>query len=149
MNSSGIDTSTRSPSTAHKLIKVENQQYDDDKPTDSKLQHNSTILSSQQDASAQKSGDGSADPRQGVNKSQISVDVISESAAPGHPVSPVSDSQAYEFKIQTGAHSLSSTDSDMTKAIHAANKEVLDSPPNLISPKGSGHGDKPLLTVID
>ena len=38
-------------------------------------------------------------------------------------------------KIQTGAHSLSSTDSDMQKAINAAKKEILDSPPNLISPK--------------
>lgn len=43
---------------------------------------------------------------------------------------------------------MSSTDSDMTKAIHAANKEVLDSPPNLISPKGSNQPDG-LLTVVE
>jgi hypothetical protein len=32
MNSSGIETSGRSPSTGHKLIKVENQQFDPDQP---------------------------------------------------------------------------------------------------------------------
>jgi hypothetical protein len=53
------------------------------------------------------------------------------------PVSPVSDQPiGFESKIQTGAHSLSSTDSDMAKAIHAAHKEhALESPPDLISPK--------------
>jgi hypothetical protein len=49
----------------------------------------------------------------------------------------MSDGQGFESRggIQTGAHSLSSTDSDMAKAIHAAHKDVLDSPPDLISPK--------------
>lgn len=77
------------------------------------------------------------------------MDLVPEQPAPGHPVSPVSDSQAYECKIQTGAHSLSSTDSDMTKAIHAANKEVLDSPPDVTSPKAAGQVDGGLLAVVD
>jgi len=66
-----------------------------------------------------------------------------------HPNSPLSEgtANAFEFsKIQTGAHSLSSTDSDMAKVIAAAKNDVLDSPPNLISPKA---GMMPLLTVID
>lgn len=50
--------------------------------------------------------------------------------------SPLSDGQSFEFcKIQTGAQSLSSTDSDMAKAIKAANRDILESPPNLTSPK--------------
>jgi len=71
-------------------------------------------------------------------------------AAPNvFPNSPQSEGNNFEFfKIQTGAHSLSSTDSDMAKAIHAANAtEGLDSPPDLISPKSKSHG--PLLSVID
>lgn len=73
-----------------------------------------------------------------------------EGQGPGHPVSPVSENQ--EFRITTGAHSLSSTDSDMAKAIHSANHPpALDSPPDLISPKNNALGDsrQPLLTVED
>jgi len=55
------------------------------------------------------------------------------------PISPVSENPiGFESKIQTGAHSLSSTDSDMAKAIHAAHKDAYDSPPDLISPKSIG-----------
>lgn len=69
--------------------------------------------------------------------------------APGHPVSPVSENQ--EFRITTGAHSLSSTDSDMTKAIHNANHaQQLDSPPDLISPKNAvAGGNKHLLLTVE
>lgn len=65
-------------------------------------------------------------------------------------MSPVSENQ--EFRITTGAHSLSSTDSDMAKAIHSANHPpALDSPPDLISPKNNVLGDskQPLLSVQD
>jgi len=37
----------------------------------------------------------------------------------------------------------------MTKAIHAANKEVLDSPPDVTSPKAAGQVDGGLLAVVD
>jgi len=65
------------------------------------------------------------------------------------PVSPLSEN--HEFKITTGAHSLSSTDSDMAKAIHSVNKPpALDSPPNLISPKnGTGEVMHPLLLNVE
>ena len=81
----------------------------------------------------------SAEQPSGEKKEQRSLgEPGDDTLAPGHPNSPQSDSQGFEFsKIQTGAHSLSSTDSDMAKAIQAANKEVLESPPNLISPKGA------------
>ena len=55
------------------------------------------------------------------------------------PISPVSENPVgFGDKIHTGAHSLSSTDSDMAKAIHAAHKDAYDSPPDLISPKSVG-----------
>ena len=65
------------------------------------------------------------------------------------PVSPLSEN--HEFKITTGAHSLSSTDSDMAKAIHSVNKPpALDSPPNLISPKnGTGEVMHQLLLNVE
>lgn len=63
----------------------------------------------------------------------ISVDPLSANDTAGHPVSPVSDRP-----IQTGAHSLSSTGSDMAVAINAVNREHLDSPPDLISPVAAG-----------
>ena len=66
--------------------------------------------------------------------------ILTHPVSSGEPApmisSPVSDGQSFEFcKIQTGAQSLSSTDSDMAKAIRAANRDILESPPNLISPK--------------
>jgi hypothetical protein len=53
-------------------------------------------------------------------------------------LSPMSVSQIYEFKITTGAHSLSSTDSDITKAFRPSFHEPLDSPPDFTSPKSAG-----------
>ena len=49
------------------------------------------------------------------------------------PISPVSENPIGfdASKIHTGAHSLSSTDSDMAKAIHAANRDPYDSPPEI------------------
>ena len=73
-------------------------------------------------------------------------------------------SENQEFRITTGAHSLSSTDSDMAKAVHkASNVQQLDSPPDLISPKSgllfnrpieegdaaAGDSNQPLLVVED
>ena len=69
--------------------------------------------------------------------------------APGHPqttTSPLSDSQAHEIRIVTGAHSLSSTDSDITKVIRAQ-QEAFDSPPNVLSPQNASL--HPLLRVVD
>jgi hypothetical protein len=58
-----------------------------------------------------------------------------EPQIPSNINSPGSEGQSFEFcKIQTGAHSLSSTDSDMTKTIRTVNKDILESPPNVISP---------------
>lgn len=59
-----------------------------------------------------------------------------------HPVSPVSEPAA--FHIQTGAHSLSSTDSDMRGALANSITPVLESPPNILS-----EGKLPLLNVVD
>lgn len=65
----------------------------------------------------------------------MNVDPLNANEALGHPVSPVSDPALGH--IQTGAHSLSSTGSDLAVAIHTVNKEHLDSPPDLISPVGT------------
>ena len=68
---------------------------------------------------------------------QMQLNASGEHVVQVHLNSPISEGQSFEFcKIQTGAHSLSSTDSDMAKAIQNANKDILESPPNLISPKG-------------
>jgi len=68
------------------------------------------------------------------------------------PNSPLSDQNFEFFKgIEKGGHSLSSTDSDMAKAISAANGttgEGLDSPPDLISPKNK-QSMGPLISVND
>lgn len=102
------------PPTESHAIKVENQQ-----PGSREIQHSSSL----------------GDPA----KSKFIVTQPAPSGELQVPVnlhSPLSDGQSFEFcKIQTGAHSLSSTDSDMTKAIKNANKDLLESPPNLISPK--------------
>lgn len=57
------------------------------------------MISSLQDTSGKKSAGDSIEHRPSGNRTNISVDVLDEHAAPGHPVSPVSDSVAYEFKI--------------------------------------------------
>tara|TARA_B110000285_G_C15131869_1_gene624156 strand:+ start:2029 stop:2838 length:810 start_codon:yes stop_codon:yes gene_type:complete len=136
-NQSYLDASKGSSSN---IIKVENQLNDDDQEV--------KLSSQQKEGDAGAEDAGAPQPAQAeLPQKQIEVagSIINvENIALGHPVSPVSDSQAYEFKIQTGAHSLSSTDSDMAKAIHAANRDY-DSPPDLISPKNQ----KPSLTVVD
>lgn len=132
-----MDTSTRSPKTSQKLIKVENQQSDDAPSNASMVHSTGNVVDAPPDARSK------TDAKQDGGRSQLTVDTLDAHVAPSHPtvltVSPMSggDSQGFESRIgiQTGAHSLSSTDSDMAKAIHAAHKEVLDSPPDLISPK--------------
>jgi hypothetical protein len=75
-------------------------------------------------------------PRINQQKLPLTVEIGSEASVPVVPISPVSENPiGFESKIQTGAHSLSSTDSDMAKAIHAAHRDAYESPPNLISPK--------------
>lgn len=70
-------------------------------------------------------------------RANLTVEINEENTLPIIPVSPVSDQPiGFESTIMTGARSLNSTDSDMEKAIHAAHKEHLISPPDLISPKG-------------
>ena len=51
-SSSGVDASTRAPSTAQKLIKVENQQHSETQPSSGHLQRGPTMTSSQQEARA-------------------------------------------------------------------------------------------------
>ena len=117
-NSSYMESSvTKSPQTNHKLIKVENQQYDDP--------HS---LSDAVDDSP---------PRVGQKKHQnITVEIESEASVPVVPISPSSENPiGFESQIQAGAHSLSSTDSDMAKAIHAAHRDAYETPPDVISPK--------------
>lgn len=64
----------------------------------------------------------------------------SSNVLPHATTSPVSDTAAHEIRIQTGAHSLSSTNSDMTRVM-AQNHEQFDSPPNVLSPQnGIGFG---------
>ena len=67
----------------------------------------------------------------------------------GFPVSPSSDSQTLENKIQKGEHSLSSTDSDINKTMNQLH-EPLQSPPNLISPKNmfSDKNNQPKLEEV-
>lgn len=83
---------------------------------------------------------GAAQPHEGQlsapNTQQQNNVGFSSSSIPMHPqttTSPLSDSQAHEVRILTGAQSLSSTDSDITKVIRAQ-QEAFDSPPNVLSP---------------
>lgn len=57
------------------------------------------MISSLQDTSGKKSAGDSIEHRPSGNRTDISVEMLDEHAAPGHPVSPVSDSVACEFKI--------------------------------------------------
>ena len=94
-NSSYMDSASKSPQTNHKIIKVEDQ--------------NEEPISN--------SGDVIDDsPPRG--KPHLTVDITDPSNTPVIPVSPVSDQPAgFESKIQTGVHSISSTDSETAKAL--------------------------------
>lgn len=150
-NSSYMDTSTRSPKTSQKLIKVENQQSDDAPSNASMIHSSGGVVDAPADSRSK------TDAKQDNGRSQLTVDTLGAHAAPSHPtvltVSPMSggDSQGYESRIgiHTGAHSLSSTDSDLAKAIHPAPKgDVLDSPPDVTSPKAQP-SEKPLIQDMD